>query len=146
MISRVLEFNQLRARDSMVPLAEMVGISREQTVADAVDLVRQVGFSRLPVFEQRIDNVVGILHHLDLFTAPSQDTTVSSLMRPAYFVPETQEVDELLFILQREAASAAIVVDEFGGTVGSSPSKTYLRRSWARSMTNTILEPAAGAR
>ena len=118
MITRIFAFNELRARDSMVPLAEMVGIVHDSTVLEAVELIARVGFSRLPVFDQRIDNVVGILHHLALLTAADSSLKVSSLMRPAYFVPATQEVDEVMIILQREAASAAIVVDEFGGAVG----------------------------
>ena len=118
MIARIFAFNQLRARDSMVPLAEMVGISRDSTVQEAVELIARVGYSRLPVYIERIDNVVVILHHLDLFTASHKDIIVSTLMRPAHFVPATQEVDEVMFVLQREAASAAIVVDEFGGAIG----------------------------
>ena len=102
----------------MVPLAEMVAIAHDSTVAEAIALVARVGYSRLPVYEDRIDNVVGILHHLDLLTATDATDQVDRYMRRAYFTPETQEVDELLFILQREAASAAIIVDEFGGTVG----------------------------
>ena len=66
MISRIFAFSELRARDSMVPLAEMVAIAHDSTVAEAIALVARVGYSRLPVYEDRIDNVVGILHHLDL--------------------------------------------------------------------------------
>jgi putative hemolysin len=118
MIARIFAFNELRARDSMVPLVEMVGISQDSSVQDAVELLARAGYSRLPVFSKRIDNIVGILHHLDLFTAAHKDVVVSTLMRPAHFVPATQEVDEVMFVLQREAASAAIVVDEFGGAIG----------------------------
>ena len=118
MISRILAFGRLRARDSMIPLAEIIGITSDSTVREAVSLISLVGFSRLPVYEGRIDNVVGILHHLDLLGAESSETPIGELIRPVHFAPETQEVDELLFILQRQAASAAIVVDEFGGAVG----------------------------
>ncbi len=118
MISRIFAFSGLAARDSMVPLAEMVGIAEDATVAQAVSIVAREGFSRLPVYRDRIDDIVGIVHHLDLFTAEGEDQPVRELARPAYFVPESQEVDDILIILQREAASAAIVVDEFGGAVG----------------------------
>ncbi|MEE2788734.1 MAG: hemolysin family protein [Myxococcota bacterium] len=118
MISRIFAFSELSARDSLVPLAEMVAIGHDSTVDEAVQMIARHGFSRLPVFKERIDNVVGILHHLDLLTATHSDLPVVQLMRPAYFVPETQEIDELLVVLKREAASAAIVVDEFGGAVG----------------------------
>ena len=118
MISRIFAFNELRARDSMVPLAEMVAINKASTVKEAVALIADAGFSRLPVYDGRIDNIVGFLHHLDLFTATNENQRVTQLMRPAHFVPETQDVDEVMVVLQREAASAAIVVDEFGGAVG----------------------------
>ena len=118
MISKILAFGQLRARDSMIPLAEIIGITSDSTVREAVSLISLVGFSRLPVYEGRIDNVVGILHHLDLLGAENSETPIGDLIRPVHFAPENQEVDELLFILQRQAASAAIVVDEFGGAVG----------------------------
>ncbi len=118
MISRIFAFSELRAKDSMVSLVDVVGIRADATVAEAVAIVSRAGFSRLPVFEERIDNIVGILHHLDLLTAQNGSDEIRSMVRPPYFVPETQEVDEILFILQREAASAAIVVDEFGGAVG----------------------------
>lgn len=118
MIARIFAFSELRAKDSMVSLVDMVGIPANATVAEAVAVVSRAGFSRLPVYEDRIDNIIGILHHLDLLKAQAGDTEVRTMIRPPYFVPETQEVDEILFILQREAASAAIVVDEFGGAVG----------------------------
>ena len=118
MISRIFAFSGLAARDSMVPLVEMVGIAADATVEQAVAIIAREGFSRLPVFRDRVDDISGILHHLDLFTAERPDQPVGELARPAYFVPESQEVDDILIILQREAASAAIVVDEFGGAVG----------------------------
>lgn len=118
MIARIFSFSRLAARDSMVPLIEMVGISSEATVRDATELIHRHGYSRLPVFGSRIDDIVGILHHLDLLAAQAPDQPVRSLMRPAYFVAERQEVDDILITLQREASTAAIVVDEFGGAVG----------------------------
>ena len=63
MISRIFAFSELSARDSLVPLAEMIAIAHDSTVKDAVALIGRHGFSRLPVFESRIDNIVGILHH-----------------------------------------------------------------------------------
>ncbi len=118
MIQRIFAFSHLEARDSMVPLVEIVAVPAEATVEAAVKAVARAGFSRLPVYRDRVDNIVGLLHHLDLLQAEHKDQPVSELMRPAYFVPENQEVDEILILLQREAASAAVVVDEFGGAVG----------------------------
>lgn len=118
MIQRIFAFSHLEARDSMVPLVEIVAVPVDATVEAAVAAVARAGFSRLPVYRDRVDNIVGLLHHLDLLQAERADQPVAELMRPAYFVPENQEVDEILILLQREAASAAVVVDEFGGAVG----------------------------
>lgn len=118
MISRIFAFSHLEARDSMVPLVEIVAVPDDATVEDAVRAISRAGFSRLPVYRDRIDNIVGLLHHLDLLHAERADLPVTALMRPPYFVPENQEIDEILILLQREAASAAVVVDEFGGAVG----------------------------
>ncbi|MEZ4474279.1 MAG: hemolysin family protein [bacterium] len=118
MISRIFAFSDMEARDTMVPLVEMVAVPHTATVREAAEVVAREGFSRLPVYRERIDDVVGILHHLELLAAESADQTIAGLMRPPFFVPERQEVDDILILLQREAASAAIVVDEFGGAVG----------------------------
>lgn len=118
MITRILEFGDLQAADSLVPLTEIVAIEVNQTVQEAIDLIARNGFSRLPVFESRIDNIVGLLHHLDLLTCDDGSLPVARLMRPAHFVPQSQDIDEILYLLKREATTAAIVVDEFGGAVG----------------------------
>ena len=118
MITRILEFGDLQAADSLVPLTEIVGIEANQTVQEAIDIIARRGFSRLPVFESRIDNIVGLLHHLDLLTCDDGSLPIARLMRPAHFVPQSQDIDEILYLLKREATTAAIVVDEFGGAVG----------------------------
>jgi putative hemolysin len=118
MIARIFEFSHLMAADSMVPLKEMCALSADATVRDAVALIAREGYSRLPVYRDRLENIVGVLHHIDLLRAAAGDQPVAAVMRPPLFVPETQEIDDILVILQRRAASAAIVVDEFGKTVG----------------------------
>ncbi|MCB9549304.1 MAG: HlyC/CorC family transporter [Myxococcales bacterium] len=118
MISRIFAFSDMEARDTMVPLVEMVAVPATATVREAAEVIAREGFSRLPVYGERVDDVVGILHHLDLLAAEAATQTVAALMRPPFFVPERQQVDDILILLQREAASAAIVVDEFGGAVG----------------------------
>ncbi len=118
MISRIFAFSHLRARDTMVTLAEMVAVPSDATVEQAAEVIARMGFSRLPVYRDRVDDVVGLLHHLDVMRAERPDQPVSELTRPPFFVPETQELDEILILLQRQSTSAAIVVDEFGGAVG----------------------------
>ena len=118
MISRIFSFSDLRARGSMIPLVEVCAVSEAASVRDAAAMMAESGHSRLPVYRERIDDIVGVLHHLDLLRADDGDRPVGEIMTPPQFVPETQEIDDLLVILQRKAASVAIVVDEFGGAVG----------------------------
>ncbi len=118
MIARIFEFSHLTASDSMIPLKEVCALSADASVKDAVTLIAREGYSRLPVYRDRMEEVVGILHHIDLLRARDATQSVGELMRPPLFVPETQEIDDILVILQRRAASAAVVVDEFGKTVG----------------------------
>ena len=118
MISRIFKFSHLAARDSMIPLVEVCGVPADITVRDAAAMIAREGHSRLPVYRDRIDDIVGVLHHIDLLRAHDGDQPVSERMKPPHFVPETQEIDDILVILQRKAASLAIVVDEFGGAVG----------------------------
>lgn len=118
MISRIFGFSRLKARDVMIPRVEMCAVPEDATVREAAAEIAARGFSRLPVYRERIDEMVGLLHHIDLLAAPDGDMPVRALMREPLFVPESQEIDDILVILQRSAASAALVVDEFGGVVG----------------------------
>ncbi len=118
MISRILDFHRLTASDCMISLKDVCAVSADATVREAAAVVAREGYSRLPVFRDRLDEVVGILHHVDLLRAEGPDKPASALMRPPLFVPGTQEIDDILVILQRRAASAAVVVDEFGKTLG----------------------------
>lgn len=118
MIARIMTFGGLNARAVMIPLVEVCAISMGSSIRDAAALMVTEGYSRLPVYRDRIDDVVGVLHHTDLLRADDGDQPVETIMRPPHFVPETQELDDILIILQRSAASLATVVDEFGGAVG----------------------------
>jgi CBS domain containing-hemolysin-like protein len=118
MISRIFSFSHLTAADSMIPLSQVCAISSDATVEQAAALIAREGYSRLPVYRDRMEEVVGVLHHIDLLRAEDAKQSVALLARAPHFAPETQEIDDLLVILQRRASTAAIVVDEFGKTVG----------------------------
>ncbi len=121
LISSVLEFSDTIVREVMVPRTDMVTI-RENDVSDlAVDLVVEHGFSRLPVTGEGFDDIRGIVYAKDLLRfldEGSPPAAVSQLMRPAYFVPETKRVSDLLRDMQSGKVHIAVVVDEFGGTAG----------------------------
>jgi len=118
LISRIFEFKDLNAEDVMIPFADVQALPLEATVEQGVEFIREHGFSRIPVYEERVDRIVGVVHHLDLLKANALSETLSELMRPVMYAAERQEVDELLPELKRASASLVIVVDEFGSAVG----------------------------
>jgi CBS domain containing-hemolysin-like protein len=118
LISRIFEFKDLNAEDVMIPFADVQALPLEATVEQGVEFIREHGFSRIPVYEERMDRIVGVVHHLDLLKANALSETLSELMRPVMYAAERQEVDELLPELKRASASLVIVVDEFGSAVG----------------------------
>jgi CBS domain containing-hemolysin-like protein len=102
----------------MVPLVEVAMLPRTATPADAIDLIERRGFSRLPIYDRRETNVVGIVAAMDLLWRGAEVATVDALMREPYYVPETKRIDELLRDMQRVRSHMAIVVDEYGGSTG----------------------------
>ncbi len=117
MIHKIFRLGDTAAKEAMIPLIEVVALPRDATVAEAIAVVGERRFSRIPIYEERIDNIVGIVHAFDLLSADPQ-MPLGSLVRPAYYVPETKRVDDLLREMQRERFQMAIVVDEYGGVVG----------------------------
>jgi CBS domain containing-hemolysin-like protein len=118
MISRIFRFTRAEARKAMVPLIRVEGMPEETTIADAIELVRREGFTRIPVFEKRIVNIVGVVHAFDLLEAPELSRSVTEVMRPVSYFPEATPLDEVLIALQRTRESLAVIVDEYGGAAG----------------------------
>jgi CBS domain containing-hemolysin-like protein len=121
MIDAVIDMDKTTAREIMVPRMDVTGLPADATVDRAVDLIRARGYSRIPVYEESIDNIIGVLYAKDLFRylrAVQTDLQVRGLVRPAYFIPESKKTDELLRELQRQKVHIAIVADEYGGTAG----------------------------
>ncbi|MGH7878773.1 MAG: hemolysin family protein, partial [Candidatus Binataceae bacterium] len=118
MISRIFRFTRAEARKAMVPLVRVEAIPEETTVAGAIELVQREGYTRVPVFQKRIVNIVGVLHAFDLLEAPDLSRPVAELMRPVSYFPEATPLDEILIALQRTRESLAVVVDEYGGASG----------------------------
>jgi len=124
MIHSVFELGDTTAREVMVPRGDMVFVERHKNLRQALSLFLRSGFSRLPVIDDSLDNVVGVAYLKDVvrrdFEAPDVETVqrVDSLMRPPTWVPESKPVDELLAEMQQNRQHIAIVVDEYGGTAG----------------------------
>ena len=121
LIHSIIEFGDTVVREVMVPRPDMVSVEARASVSDAIDVVITAGFSRIPVYEQSIDDVVGILYAKDLMRAFREghvDEAVRDLVRPPRFVPETKRVAELMPEMQKDKIHVAVVVDEYGGTAG----------------------------
>ncbi len=121
MIASILEMEDTVAREVMVPRIDMVTLSVESTLDQALSTVIEAGHSRIPVYEDDTDHVVGFLYAKDLlacFHEQRTDATLRELLRPAYFVPASKKVNVLLHEMQRDRVHIAMVVDEYGGIAG----------------------------
>ncbi|GIW27835.1 MAG: hypothetical protein KatS3mg070_1198 [Meiothermus sp.] len=120
-ISQILDLEETPVRSIMVPRVDMVTISAEATLREFWAMAREHRYSRVPVYQETVDNIVGVAYIKDLldYTGPELDQIkVSSISHPAYFVPETMGARELLREMRRRKTHMAIVVDEFKGTAG----------------------------
>jgi len=121
MISNILDLDQAMVHEIMVPRTDIAAVSLETPVIDVVDLSRRAGHSRIPVYRDSIDSIIGVVHAKDFLRFVDDDIAnvkLMELLRPAYFVPESKRVGELLQDLRREKVHLAVVVDEYGGTAG----------------------------
>jgi len=118
MIDKIFDLGDTTVREIMVPLVEVAMLSADANPADAIARIRERGFSRLPIYEQRETNVVGVVTAMDLLVRGAETRRLSELMRQPYFVPETKRIDDLLREMQRHRIHLAIVVDEYGGSTG----------------------------
>jgi CBS domain containing-hemolysin-like protein len=124
MIHGVFELGDTTAREVMVPRNDVVFVERHKNLRQTLSLFLRSGFSRVPVIDDNLDHVVGIAYLKDIvrrdFEAPDAEFTqrIESVMRPAYWVPESKPIDALLSEMQARRQHLAIVVDEYGGTAG----------------------------
>src|SRR3954447_18394878 len=122
MIHAVIELGDQRIHEVMVPRIAMISLAVDATMEEAIDIVIEQGHSRIPVYEDTIDEIVGILYAKDLlpFLKPSvgDRPSLRAILRTPVFVPESMSVDDLLHEFQRRKVHIAIVLDEYGGTAG----------------------------
>ena len=123
MIASVLQLGESSARELMTPRIDIVALEISQTIMEALAAFVESGFSRIPVYDDSIDTVIGLLNAKDILTVLKNRDDLASqqirdLIRPTYFVPETKRADALLKELQAKNVHLAIVVDEYGGTSG----------------------------
>jgi putative hemolysin len=118
MIRRIFGFSDTRVRDAMIPLVEVVALEDHASVDELIQAIRAHGFSRIPIFQDNIHNIVGWVNAFDVLSMPPGERSFRQLIRPAYYVPETRRVGDLLKDVQQKGIPLAVVVDEYGGSVG----------------------------
>ncbi|MFQ6122431.1 MAG: HlyC/CorC family transporter [Dehalococcoidales bacterium] len=123
MLHKVFEFGDRPVREVMVPRPEVISIEQGSKITDFLALYTESPLSRFPVYQENMDNVVGILSVKDVLMAQakgtvSDESTIDDLVRPAYFAPETKRINELFAEMRDKNYRMCVVVDEFGGTAG----------------------------
>lgn len=117
MIRRIFSFSETTAYEVMIPLIDVVAIEQSVACGEAVQLARKKAHIRLPVYDQRIDKVVGVLNALELLDAEPHQA-IKPYIREVRYVPSSKNINELLLDLRKDGDSVAVVVDEFGGAEG----------------------------
>ena len=120
-IEAVVEFEDIAAHEVMVPRVDMTAVAIDMPLSEAIDVALQAGHSRIPVYEETIDNIVGVLYVWDMLRyarANRYDVPISQIMRAAYKVPESKSIGDLFRELQLRRVHMAILLDEYGGTAG----------------------------
>ena len=110
-----LEFSDVRAREVMIPRTEIVAVDKGQLVNEVGKLIHATGLSKIIVYNNNIDDIIGYVHSFELFKKPR---SIRAVVRPVIFVPETMYIKDVLNLLSKKRKSIAVVVDEYGGTSG----------------------------
>ena len=121
MINSILKLDQTTAREIMVPRMDILAADAESAPVQVADMMRESGHSRIPIFRDSLDNIVGVVHSRDMlrnFGVDGDEVELADIVRPALFVPDAKRLDDLLREFQEHHIQVAIVVDEYGGTAG----------------------------
>jgi len=119
-IHNVLEFTDSVVHEVMVPRVDMIGVDKNAATADVINTIKESGHSRIPVFEDDIDNIIGVIYAKDIliYAKEGKELKITEIMRPVHFVPETKKIVELLAEMQKLKVHIAVALDEYGGTSG----------------------------
>ena len=119
LIRSAIEFKDLEAIDIYTPRVDVAAISVDESPEDIIQLFLDTGFSRLPVYEGSIDNIIGMIHHKDFFNSVLRNgMELKSILKPVVYIVPTIKISKLLALLQQSKTHIAVIIDEFGGTVG----------------------------
>ncbi|MCI9223871.1 MULTISPECIES: HlyC/CorC family transporter [unclassified Acutalibacter] len=119
MLRNVIEFDDIQAIEIMTPRVDVEAVPRDCTPDEASAVFRETGYSRLPVYDDTIDSIIGVIHEKDFFSKIwVNDRDITSILKPAEFIPPSMKISDLLRLLQQRKQHMAVIVDEFGGTEG----------------------------
>jgi len=118
MLRRIFDLHETHAKEAMVPLIEVTAAPANSTVEEIIATMKKSGFSTIPVYRERVDNIVGTVNAADLMAIEDRLQAVERLMNRPFIVPETKPVDDILLEFQRRGKRFAVVVDEYGGVSG----------------------------
>ena len=155
MLRSILRLDVTTVREIMVPRLDMDVVEADTPLEDVAAAIIKRGHSRLPVYQETIDRILGIVHAQDVLAAlnwPEPDNSLHKLVRPAFFIPETKRVDDLLEEFQERRTQIAMVVDEYGGTEGLVTMEDVLEEivgeiedEFSRSRESQVVRQADGA-
>ena len=118
LISNVFEFDDTTCGDVMVHRTEIVALPEDVSFERLIDVAKEERFSRIPIYRESIDNIVGIIHIKSLIGLDAEHFDIKNMLLPVVFVPESQKIDDVLNVLKKNKSHLAVVLDEFGGTAG----------------------------
>lgn len=118
LIKHLIDFADAKAREHMTPLIDVASLPAQATVAEAVRMIHERGFSRLPVYNDRVDNITGLVEAMDLIEERAETLPLASFVKKPFYVPETARIDRLLDEFRKNHQEMAVVVDEYGSAVG----------------------------
>lgn len=118
MMENIIDFDELLAREVMIPRPNIFAIQKNETIESLLNKKNITTYSRVPVYDEDLDDVIGILHIKDLLLLQDKSVTAESLMKEAYFVPDTKKVSQLFMEMKTNNNHMAILIDEYGGVSG----------------------------
>ena len=121
MLNSIIELKDIRVQEVMIPRTDFIAINADSPLQEIIPTINERGFSRYPVFEDNLDNIIGILYAKDMLKYLQEGLdkiTARQIIRPVYFIPETKKIQELLHEMRKKGIHIAVAVDEYGGTSG----------------------------
>lgn len=120
LIKNVFDFNERIVKNIMVPRTKIVAVEIDDSAEDFINTVTEEGYSRIPIYDNNIDQIVGVVHTKDILPllVKGRDVVLKNIMRKPYFIPETKKINDLMTEFQQKRIQIAFVLDEFGGTAG----------------------------